>query len=46
MMKNNQRAENVGILGMELYFPSTYVSQKDLEVHDKVAAGKYTIGLG
>jgi len=31
---------------MEVYFPSTYVAQKDLETYDKVPAGKYTIGLG
>lgn len=31
---------------MEIYFPSTYVSQDDLEVFDGVAKGKYTVGLG
>lgn len=31
---------------MEIYFPSTYVAQEDLEVFDKVSKGKYTIGLG
>jgi 3-hydroxy-3-methylglutaryl CoA synthase len=31
---------------MEIYFPSTYVSQSDLEVFNKVPKGKYTIGLG
>jgi len=31
---------------MEIYFPSTYVAQEDLEVYDKVSKGKYTIGLG
>lgn len=38
--------ENVGILGIELIFPSQYVDQTELEVFDGVAAGKYTIGLG
>lgn len=38
--------ENVGILGIEFYFPSQYVDQTELEVHDKVSAGKYTVGLG
>ena len=36
----------VGILGIEVYTPSTYVSQADLEEHSGVAKGKYTIGLG
>ncbi|RYH28733.1 hydroxymethylglutaryl-CoA synthase, partial [archaeon] len=36
----------VGILGMEVYFPSTYVTQADLEKANNVSAGKYTIGLG
>lgn len=31
---------------MEIYFPPTYVDQRDLEVYDKVGEGKYTIGLG
>lgn len=39
-------AKNVGILAMELYFPSQYVDQSDLEKFEKVSAGKYTIGLG
>ncbi|XP_008470426.1 aryl-hydrocarbon-interacting protein-like 1 [Diaphorina citri] len=38
--------ENVGILGIEFYFPSQYVDQTELEKHDQVSAGKYTIGLG
>ncbi|XP_060521705.1 hydroxymethylglutaryl-CoA synthase 1 [Cylas formicarius] len=38
--------ENVGILAMELYFPSQYVEQTELEQFDGVSAGKYTIGLG
>jgi len=37
---------NIGILAVELYFPSTYVDQAELEDFDKVPKGKYTIGLG
>ena len=40
------RPSNVGILGMEVYFPQLYVDQNDLEAFDKVGKGKYTIGLG
>ncbi|KAL6060988.1 Hydroxymethylglutaryl-CoA synthase, variant 2 [Balamuthia mandrillaris] len=40
------RPENVGILAMEIYFPSTFVSQTDLENFDRVGSGKYTQGLG
>lgn len=38
--------ENVGILGIEIYFPAQYVDQTELEAFDGAAAGKYTIGLG
>jgi hydroxymethylglutaryl-CoA synthase len=38
--------ENVGIVAVETYFPSTYVKQAELEQFDGVSAGKYTIGLG
>lgn len=37
---------NVGILGIELVFPSLFVDQTELEQFDGVSAGKYTIGLG
>ncbi|XP_063385718.1 hydroxymethylglutaryl-CoA synthase 1 [Cydia fagiglandana] len=40
------KVENVGILAMELYFPSQYVDQVELEKFDGVSTGKYTIGLG
>lgn len=43
-MASNQ--QNVGILAMEIYFPPTYIKQEDLEAHDGVSQGKYTIGLG
>lgn len=36
----------VGILALELAVPSRYVNQVDLELHDNVSKGKYTIGLG
>jgi len=40
------RPQNIGIKGISLYFPSQYIQQSDLEVHDGVSTGKYTIGLG
>lgn len=38
--------DNVGIVAMEVYFPSQYVDQAELEAFDGVSSGKYTIGLG
>ncbi|PVD23118.1 hypothetical protein C0Q70_16381 [Pomacea canaliculata] len=38
--------QEVGIVAMEVYFPSQYVDQTELEQFDGVSAGKYTIGLG
>ncbi|CAM9797074.1 unnamed protein product [Ascophyllum nodosum] len=40
------RPQNVGILAADVYFPSTYVTQEDLEKANGVSPGKYTIGLG
>ncbi|ODV93876.1 hypothetical protein PACTADRAFT_51624 [Pachysolen tannophilus NRRL Y-2460] len=40
------RPQNVGIKAIEIYVPSEYVSQAELEKYDNVGAGKYTIGLG
>jgi hydroxymethylglutaryl-CoA synthase len=37
---------HVGILAIEVYFPSNFVLQTDLEQANAVSAGKYTIGLG
>lgn len=37
---------DVGIVGIELVFPSLYIDQTELEVFDGASAGKYTIGLG
>ncbi|RWS22650.1 hydroxymethylglutaryl-CoA synthase: cytoplasmic-like isoform X2 [Leptotrombidium deliense] len=41
----SERAKDVGILAIEMYFPSFYVEQSDLEKFDGVSEGKYTIGL-
>ena len=41
----SNRPENVGILAMEMYTPSRYVKQEDLEIADG-CVGKYTKGLG
>lgn len=43
---NSSKQKNVGILGIEVYTPSTYISQEDLEEHSGVSKGKYTLGLG
>jgi hydroxymethylglutaryl-CoA synthase len=40
-----ERPKDVGILAMEMYFPSRYIAQEDLELVDN-CKGKYTIGLG
>ncbi|KAH9975383.1 hydroxymethylglutaryl-CoA synthase [Lactifluus volemus] len=39
------RPQDVGILGIEMYFPRRCISEQDLEVYDGVSQGKYTIGL-
>lgn len=38
--------KDVGIIAMDIYFPTTYVEQTELEKFNGVSAGKYTIGLG
>ena len=45
-MNTKPRADDVGLLATEIYFPNTFVSQSDLEVFNSVSKGKYTIGLG
>ncbi|KAL2890532.1 Hydroxymethylglutaryl-CoA synthase [Ceratocystis lukuohia] len=40
------RPQNIGIKAVEIYFPSQYVQQSELEKFDNVSTGKYTIGLG
>lgn len=42
----HQHDHKTGILAIETYFPSTYVSQEELEEYDGVGKGKYTVGLG
>ncbi|KAI8853222.1 hydroxymethylglutaryl-coenzyme A synthase C terminal-domain-containing protein [Chytridium lagenaria] len=46
MLGSNPNPLNVGIHGVEIYFPKKYVNQTELEQFDGVSAGKYTIGLG
>ena len=43
---NSSKQKNVGILGIEVYTPSTYIRQEELEEHSGVSKGKYTLGLG
>ena len=38
--------DDVGLLAMEVYFPSICVNQTELEKFDGASSGKYTIGLG
>lgn len=40
------RPQNVGIKAIEVYIPTNYVNQSELEKFDNIPAGKYTIGLG
>ncbi|KAL5354574.1 3-hydroxy-3-methylglutaryl coenzyme A synthase [Pseudogymnoascus australis] len=40
------RPRNIGIKAIEIYFPSQYVEQSELERFDGASTGKYTIGLG
>ena len=40
-----QWPEDVGILALDIYFPSQYVDQTELEAFDGVSSGKYTKGL-
>uniref|UniRef100_A0A182WLA7 Hydroxymethylglutaryl-CoA synthase n=1 Tax=Anopheles minimus TaxID=112268 RepID=A0A182WLA7_9DIPT len=37
---------DVGIVALQIVFPSQFVDQTELEAFDGVSAGKYTIGLG
>ncbi|BFZ00092.1 hypothetical protein BsWGS_03130 [Bradybaena similaris] len=45
-IKHQGWPQDVGIIALEIYFPSQYVDQSQLETFDGVSAGKYTIGLG
>ncbi|KAF4766653.1 hypothetical protein HAV15_010458 [Penicillium sp. str.  len=40
------KAQNVGIKALEIYFPSRYVPQSELETYLGASTGKFTIGLG
>ena len=40
------QSTTIGIIDIQIYFPSLYISQSDLERYDNVSQGKYTIGLG
>lgn len=43
---SNLTANQIGIKGIEIYIPTQFVNQSDLEIADGVSTGKYTIGLG
>ncbi|KAL4102147.1 hypothetical protein PRIC1_005895 [Phytophthora ramorum] len=45
-MVSSSRPSDVGILAMEVHFPSDYVDQQEMEAFDGVGSGKYTLGLG
>jgi hydroxymethylglutaryl-CoA synthase len=45
-MSSSSWPSDVGIIGIELVFPSLFIDQTELEVFDGVSAGKYTVGLG
>lgn len=40
----HEKTSSSGIVGIEVYFPQTVVSLKELEKFDGVSQGKYTIG--
>eukprot|EP01128_Nolandella_sp_AFSM9_P006959 TRINITY_DN3692_c0_g1_i1.p1 TRINITY_DN3692_c0_g1~~TRINITY_DN3692_c0_g1_i1.p1 ORF type:complete len:454 (+),score=68.11 TRINITY_DN3692_c0_g1_i1:47-1408(+) len=42
----SERAQDVGIVAMDIYFPKTSVNQTQLESFEGVPKGKYTKGLG
>ncbi|KAE9353149.1 Hydroxymethylglutaryl-CoA synthase [Phytophthora fragariae] len=46
MVNTSARPSDVGILAMEVHFPSDYVDQREMEAFDGVSSGKYTLGLG
>ncbi|KAG7381005.1 hypothetical protein PHYPSEUDO_006558 [Phytophthora pseudosyringae] len=45
-MVSSARPSDVGILAMDVHFPSDYVDQREMEAFDGVGSGKYTLGLG
>ncbi|KZV68249.1 hydroxymethylglutaryl-CoA synthase [Peniophora sp. CONT] len=44
--QSTERPKDVGVLGIEMYFPQRCISEEALEEFDGVSKGKYTIGLG
>jgi len=46
MTSTTSSNKHVGILALEVYTPSTYISQSKLEEHCGVPPGKFTVGLG
>lgn len=42
---SSHKAHNVGVLALETYIPSRFVSQTELEKADGISAGKYTVGM-
>lgn len=47
LMRNEGRwPDDVGIVAMDIYFPHQFIDQAELEIHDGVSSGKYTVGLG
>lgn len=38
--------KNLGIIDLQLYFPSNYFDLNDLETFDNAGNAKYTTGLG
>ena len=45
-MTDSSTNKHVGILALEVYAPSTFISQTKLEEHCGVPPGKFTLGLG
>ncbi|KAI3378833.1 hypothetical protein SNEBB_007899 [Seison nebaliae] len=43
---NGIQKTGTGIVCIEFYSPRLFIEQNELEVHDQVSTGKYTIGLG
>jgi len=39
-------AQQAGLVAIAAFFPNQFIEQSELETHDNVSAGKYTIGLG
>jgi len=46
MTSTTSSNKHVEILALEVYTPSTYISQSKLEEHCGVPPGKFTVGLG